>query len=341
MNTSGKHNRKLACSAMSPKCAWVYYTAVFLSSVGYPLSMCHLSQHQLHDLQQKYIPILMNKLRLARTHAHVLVFGPRSFGGIGCNDLQIEQGLDAVQNLIRRLRTPGYSKQLTTIFLQTFQNASGLSKPLLQYPMIRAPHLEGHYYVHIRRFLAKHSASLEIECIPKLTYERQAEEYIMDVVCSPPTTTEMDRTKLKQYTDAEIRKIYYCKSYLNVKRISDLCTADEVFVLPSIAKGERSIRQYTSKLEEIRQERPGERTWTIWRRFLDTICKDVNEYTKNTKKNRRGGRMTNEIGQRMRLRVPLGDWNIMANELERMWPFQYSHKMDTIQKLQRRMAQKW
>jgi hypothetical protein len=229
MKKAGSHDRKLACSTMSPKCAWVHYTAVFQSSVGYPLSMCHLSQPQLHDLQKKYIPTLMNKRGITRTHAHALVFGPRSYGGIGCNDLRIEQGLDAIQNLIRRLRTPGYGKQL--------------AQPLMQYPMIRAPHLKGHYYVHIQQFLAKHRASLEIECIPQPTYERQGDEYIMDGVCSPTTATEMDRNKLKQYTDAEIRQIYYCRRYLNVQRLSDLCTADGVFVLPSIAKGERSIRQ--------------------------------------------------------------------------------------------------
>jgi hypothetical protein len=40
----------------------------------------------------------------------------------------------------------------------------------------------------------------------------------------------------RHYMDTEIRQIYYCKSYLEVKRISDLCTADGLFVLPSIAK---------------------------------------------------------------------------------------------------------
>jgi hypothetical protein len=53
MKTSRTHNQKLACSAMTPKCTWVHYTAVFQSSVGYPLSMCHLSHHQLHNLQKK------------------------------------------------------------------------------------------------------------------------------------------------------------------------------------------------------------------------------------------------------------------------------------------------
>jgi hypothetical protein len=264
MKTSGTHNnRKLACSAMSPKCAWVHYTAVFQSSVGYPLSMCHLSQHQLHGLQKKYIPTLINKIGTARTHTHVLVFGRRLYGGIGCNDLRIEQGLDAVQNLVRQLRTPGYGKQIATIFLRTFQKASGLSKPLLQYPEIRAPHIGGHYYVHIGGFLAKHGASLEIYCIPKSADEIQGDEYIMDVVCSPTTTTEMDRNYLQHYTDAEIRQLYYCKNYLQMTRISDLCTADGVFILPSVAKGERSIRQCASKLEEIKQDRPDEVTWTI------------------------------------------------------------------------------
>jgi hypothetical protein len=272
--TSDTHNRKLACSAMSPKCAWVHYTAVFQSSVGYPLSMCHLSQHQLHDLQKKYIPTLLNKIGIIRTHAHSLVFGPRSHGGIGCNDLRLEQGLDSVQNLIRQMRTPGYGKQLATIFLRIFQNASGLSLPLLQYPEIRAPHLEGHYYAHIRRFLARNKASLEIECIPKPVQERQGDEYIMDVICSPRSAMELDRNHLIHYTDAEIRQLYYCKSYLKVKRISDLCTADGLFVLPSILKGELSIRQCVSKLEDIRQERPDESKWSVWRKFLRTICRD-------------------------------------------------------------------
>ena len=80
MNTSATHNRKLACSVMFPKCAWMHYSAaVFQSSTGYPLSMCHISQHQLHNLQKKYIPTLLNKIGVARTHAQVLVFDPRSY----------------------------------------------------------------------------------------------------------------------------------------------------------------------------------------------------------------------------------------------------------------------
>jgi hypothetical protein len=122
--------------------------------------------------------------------------------------------------------------------------------------------------------LAKHNSNLEIDYIPSPMYERQGDEYIIDVVCSPTKTTEMDKQYLKQYTDAEIKKLHYCRSYLQVQRISDLCTADG---LPSIAKGKRSIRQSASRLEEIKQETPSETTWTIWRTFLHTICNKEEE----------------------------------------------------------------
>ena len=39
----------------------------------------------------------------AHAHAHAFVFGPKSYGGIGYNDLRIEQRLDATQNLRRQL----------------------------------------------------------------------------------------------------------------------------------------------------------------------------------------------------------------------------------------------
>jgi hypothetical protein len=55
-------------------------------------------------------------------------------------------------------------------------------------------------------------------------------------------------------------------------------------------------------------------------------------------KNRGEGQTTGEIGKRMQLRTPLGNWTIPANELERMWPFYYSHKTDI---LYRSYREKW
>jgi hypothetical protein len=54
------------------------------------------------------------------------------------------------------------------------------------------------------------------------------------------------------------------------------------------------------------------------------------EVRKYMDKYRGEGRTTREIGTRMRLRIPLGNWNILSNDSERMWPFYYSHDTDTL-----------
>jgi hypothetical protein len=48
------------------------------------------------------------------------------------------------------------------------------------------------------------------------------------------------------------------------------------------------------------------------------------------RKDRGVGRTTKEVGTRMRLQEKLGDWNLRANESERLWPFYYSKKNDTL-----------
>jgi hypothetical protein len=54
------------------------------------------------------------------------------------------------------------------------------------------------------------------------------------------------------------------------------------------------------------------------------------EVTKYNEKNRGEGRTIREIGTRMRLRKPLGEWRILANKSEQLWPFYYSHNTDTL-----------
>ena len=147
-----------------------------------------------------------------------------------------------------------------------------MSKPLLQYPDIRAPHLEGHYYTYVRKYCAKHNISLEVNGIEIQQPPRENNKCIMDVACS----------------DIEIRKDdcklnYYCKCYLQVKWISDLLTADAKIVPTNIYKGIRSITQSSSsKLEEVVQERPNEKSWATWRKFLKKhVCNKQKKATVN------------------------------------------------------------
>ena len=152
------------------------------------------------------------------------------------SDLCIEAHIGGIENIIRTLRTPGQGQEIVKRFLVTFQIASGLSKPIFQYPKLRAPHLEGHFYKHLRIFLAQNNISFDIAGIETATPPREFDRYIMDVATSNDA-----------FEDKEIKFIYYCKSFLQVQWVSDLCNADGTSVLPNIKEGHCSIVQSQSK----------------------------------------------------------------------------------------------
>jgi hypothetical protein len=54
------------------------------------------------------------------------------------------------------------------------------------------------------------------------------------------------------------------------------------------------------------------------------------EVTRYMEENRGNGRMIKEIGTRMRMKEILRDWNIKANESERLWPFYHSITRDIL-----------
>ena len=74
--------RALACSQVSEKCAFIHWNACFVPSIAFPLGVCHLSTTQLHSLQKKYIPTVLNKIRFPYTYAQAIIFGPTTHGGL-------------------------------------------------------------------------------------------------------------------------------------------------------------------------------------------------------------------------------------------------------------------
>lgn len=105
-----------------------------------------------------------------------------------------------------------------------------MSRPLLQFPTIRAAHLEGHLYTYVQQYCAEHNISIEINRIEIQKPPRQGDKCIMDVACSD-----------LEISDADCRKIYYCKSYLQVKWLSDLLSADKKFIPKGIFHGYQMI----------------------------------------------------------------------------------------------------
>ena len=66
---------------------------------------------------------------------------------------------------------------------------------------------------------------LECACVKRPELERENDKFIIDAACA---------NSKAELSDADIRTINYCRCYLEVQLMSDMCTADGHYMLQSL-----------------------------------------------------------------------------------------------------------
>ena len=105
---------------------------MFLAAVGYPLAVAHLTAPQLNSIQAPMVAVLLNKMGFSRRFPRAITFGPSFHGGVGLEDLQIHQGIKAIQLLMTQLRVGGQPCRMLHITLSWAQINAGVGFPLLE-----------------------------------------------------------------------------------------------------------------------------------------------------------------------------------------------------------------
>lgn len=111
-NKSIIHIRALVSSQATPNQAMIHHRLCFIPSIAYPTAVCHLSEYKLDTLQKPYIAVLLNKLHFSSKHDRRVVFAAKQYRGLGCIDMRVEAGLEAITNIVQTLRTPGNSQSI-------------------------------------------------------------------------------------------------------------------------------------------------------------------------------------------------------------------------------------
>jgi hypothetical protein len=260
-----KRSKALTCTLATSNrpgpLAWMYFTSVYQKSVGYPLAVSRLSSKHLHHIQGPMIPLILNRIGYEQRLSRKLTFGPQQFGGLGIPHLLSYKIVSQIKLVMPHLRTPRQPHLLSQVNISRLQQIAGISKPVLESPHLRLPHLEGSWLTHFRESLTTIRASIQIANLRPIPLQRSHDAYIMDSILSS-----------QQFSDREIRFINYCRFYVQALSLSDLCMAAGTHLQPGIrdcALPSTSI----SKLSEPYQELPGPLAWRAWRRLLRLISK--------------------------------------------------------------------
>ena len=102
-------------------------------------SLC--SRNELHNIQQKFIYLLLPKLGLNRHTPREVVYGPSKFGGRGLMDLRLEQPIQHLKATISHIRQGDNAGKALVASRFGHQVVAGVSKPFYTYKMEKLPYL--------------------------------------------------------------------------------------------------------------------------------------------------------------------------------------------------------
>ena len=145
-----------------------------------------------------------------------ILYGPLELGGASFRPLWVQQGIGQVTMFIRHWRKDTQADKLSKIAIAWLQAQAGVSFPILAFPSKPLPQLESKWIESMRSFLAKINATIIIDECMSPTLQRLHDFVIMDFI----------QESGKFFTDAELRRLNYCRLFLRAETVSDLVTVD-------------------------------------------------------------------------------------------------------------------
>jgi hypothetical protein len=292
LRTCSDANAKLvATSPCNRMDSWYFYTAIYLPSLGYVLPNCFFDKKSLDKTQQAALRAFLAKCGYNRNTHRSIVFAPIRFGGCGFLALYTLQGEGQILAFLKHWRTDTDASRLLRIAVSWTQLHLGTSFCFLQDTETPLPHMPGRWLKSLRIFLSTISGSLELDKMYLPPIQRKHDTYIMDMVLQAGC-----------FSASEIRKINYCRMYLQVITMSDLVLADGVTLDPDMMRGHPSDTSSTTSWLHINQARPHAASWTLWQTAVS------------------------QWSARGQLYHPLGNWLYPADRLRRRWPYYYDRE---------------
>jgi hypothetical protein len=110
-----------------------------------------------------------------------------------------------------------------------------------------------------------------------------------------------------RFSAAEICKVNLCRLFLGATTVSDICNARGSHLISGIRTGEPTESPSLPKGPTVKQDKPDQWSWSLWRRFLSLFSDNHNKLHKS-----------------------LRSWTSSGQHLCRSWPFLYSPSLHIL-----------
>ena len=178
------------------------------------------------------------------------------------------------------------------------QYGVGTSQPLLTDVTSKWPHFEAKWFRSLRQYLRNIGGEIRLKDTYVPRTQRKHNVFLMDIVLSS-----------KKFGPASIRRINYCRLYLNVTLLSDITRPDGSRLDKAAYDGNLTQLLSTNPGLSVNQPKPNNKAWQEWRKFLHLLVhRDVALHLKN----------------------PLTEWIVAPSQYTRRWKYLYSRDQDRL-----------
>jgi len=200
--------------------------------------------------------IIVARCGYNRNTKREIIYGPMVYGGANFRHLYMHQGVGQLTLFMRHWRQP---HTLTGKLLKCAdawtQMTAGTSYSIFQRVHEVLPHLESKWLTSMRTFMPLINASFELDTNGVPPPQRQHDAYIMDMILES-----------NQFTALQIRRLNYCRLYLQVVTISDITDATGTHLDQSKLHGIPDAQSSTTTWIHVHQDRPSEDEWKLWKK---------------------------------------------------------------------------
>ena len=154
---------------------------------------------------------------------------------------------------MKQWRKASVSGKLLRIAISWFQVQVGVSFSIMGNVKAPLPHLESKWIASLRGFLAQIDAHISIDHLHVPLLQRLHDFNLMDAIQSSG-----------QFTNAEVRRLNYCRLYLQVVTVSDLTDVSGKVLDQNKRRGQHSLLSSYTHGVMIHQENPSSSEWKLW-----------------------------------------------------------------------------
>jgi hypothetical protein len=234
----------------------IFHRSIYTPSMRYQLAALSADEEELHSIQSRIIPVILQKLHINRNLPTAIRHGPITLGGMDLYDIRTDAGIEAIKYMRNAVYSKSEAGKLILTNVQYSQMEAGITQPILEYPDIHLSYLTPTWITSIRQYLHCHNLTITLTHTYNIKLQGKNDQTIM-------TSEHLQRYSAQQQKDINLVRLH-----LQVHTLADITDPQQPnVILLHMLDDKRSPHTPPSTLWP-RQTEPSNAQRRLWKRFI-------------------------------------------------------------------------